>query len=242
MAGDPLTALAGRALGFVRDDTVIGLGAGRAATAFVRALAERVRQGLRVRGVPASAETATLASQLGIPLTGLEEAIDITVDGADEVDPRLDLIKGYGGALTRERIVAAASRRQIILVGADKLVPVLGSRGRLPVEVLPFALPLCRRRLDLLGLAPTLRTRGGGQDHGATAGASPFVTDNGNVILDCAVRPIADARALDRAIRAIPGVLDTGLFLGTASLALVAEGTAVREMIATLPEGGFTRE
>ena len=216
---EPLGALARRALGFVKDDTAVGLGAGRAATAFVRALAARVRDGLRVRGVPVSEATAALAGELGIPLVGLEVEIDVTVDGADEVDPDLNLIKGYGGALVRERIVAAASRRQIILVERDKLVPRLGSRGRLPVEVVSFALPLSRRRLAALGLAPTLRM----------AGESQFVTDNGNVILDCVVGPIVDPPALERALRAVPGVVDTGLFLGTADTVLVADGTSVSE-------------
>ncbi|OLB00404.1 MAG: ribose 5-phosphate isomerase A [Candidatus Rokubacteria bacterium 13_2_20CM_70_12] len=216
---EPLGALARRALGFVKDDTVVGLGAGRAATAFVRVLAARVRDGFRVRGVPVSEATAELAEELGIPLVGLEAEIDVTVDGADEVDPDLNLIKGYGGALLRERVVAAASRRQVILVERDKLVPRLGSRGRLPVEVVPFALPLCRRRLAALGLAPALRT----------AGERPFVTDNGNVILDCVVGSIADPPGLERALRAVPGVVDTGLFLGTADTVLVADGTSVSE-------------
>ena len=218
-AAEPLNALARRALGFVKDDTAVGLGAGRAATAFVRVLAARVRAGLRVRGVPVSEATAGLAAELGIPLVGLEAEIDVTVDGADEVDPDLDLIKGYGGALVRERIVAAASRRQIILVERDKLVPQLGSRGRLPVEVIPFALPLCLHRLAALGLRPTLRM----------VGERPFVTDNGNVLVDCAVEPIGDPPGLERALRAIPGVVDTGLFLGTADTVLVADGTSVNE-------------
>ena len=216
---EPLGALARRALGFVKDDTVVGLGAGRAATAFVRVLAARVRDGFRVRGVPVSEATAELAEELGIPLVGLEAEIDVTVDGADEVDPDLNLIKGYGGALLRERVVAAASRRQVILVERDKLVPRLGSRRRLPVEVVPFALPLCRRRLAALGLGPALRT----------AGERPFVTDNGNVILDCVVGSIADPPGLERALRAVPGVVDTGLFLGTADTVLVADGTSVSE-------------
>jgi len=216
---EPLGALARRALGFVKDDTVVGLGAGRAATAFVRVLAARVRDGFRVRGVPVSEATAELAEELGIPLVGLEAEIDVTVDGADEVDPDLNLIKGYGGALLRERVVAAASRRQVILVERDKLVPRLGSRGRLPVEVVPFALPLCRRRLAALGLGPALRT----------AGERPFVTDNENVILDCVVGSIADPPGLERALRAVPGVVDTGLFLGTADTVLVADGTSVSE-------------
>ena len=216
---EPLDALARRALGFVKDDTVVGLGAGRAATAFVRVLAARVRDGFRVRGVPVSEATAQLAEELGIPLVGLEAEIDVTVDGADEVDPDLNLIKGYGGALLRERVVAAASRRQVILVERDKLVPRLGSRRRLPVEVVPFALPLCRRRLAALGLGPALRT----------AGERPFVTDNGNVILDCVVGSIADPPGLEGALRAVPGVVDTGLFLGTADTVLVADGTSVSE-------------
>jgi ribose 5-phosphate isomerase A len=217
---EPLGALACRALGWVKGDTAVGLGAGRAATAFVRALAARVRDGLRVRGVAVSEATAELAEELGIPLVGLEAEIDVTVDGADEVDPDLDLIKGYGGALVRERIVAAASRRQVILVERDKVVPRLGSRGRLPVEVVPFALPLCRRRLTALGLAPTLRM----------AGEHAFVTDNGNVILDLVVDPIADPAGLERALRAEPGIVDTGLFLGTADTVLVADGNSVSEL------------
>src|SRR2546426_10353195 len=126
---EPLGALARRALGCVKADRAVGLGAGRAATAFVRALAARVRDGLRVRGVPVSEATAELARELGIPLVGLEADIDVTVDGADEVDLDLNLIKGYGGALVRERIVAAASRRPIILVARDKLVPRLARPG-----------------------------------------------------------------------------------------------------------------
>jgi len=217
---DPLEALAERALGLVRDGTVVGLGTGRAATAFLHALAARVRDGLRVKGVPTSEETARLARELGVPLVGLEADLDLTVDGADEVDPELNLIKGYGGALVRERIVAAASARLLILVTRDKLVEVLGSHGRLPVEVLPFALPLCRRRLEALGLKPVLRTE---EDR-------PFVTDNWNVIVDCATGPIEDHHALERTIRTIPGVVDTGLFLGIADTVLVADGVTVREL------------
>ena len=215
-----LELVAARALELVRGSTVLGLGSGRAATAFIHALADEVKRGRSVRGVPTSEATARLAHELGIPLAepGPIE-IDVTVDGADEVDPKPDLIKGWGGALARERIVAAASRRQIILVGADKLVPVLGTRGRLPVEVLTFALPWCAARLDRLGCRPRERVMDNGQ---------PFVTDNGNRILDCAVGPISDPPALDRSIRSIPGVVDVGLFLGTAQVVLVGEGATVR--------------
>jgi len=218
---DPLAALATRALDFVGDGVVVGLGSGRAASAFVRALAARVRDGLRVRGVPTSEETARLARELGIGLVGLEAELDLTIDGADEVDRQLNLIKGYGGAFVRERIVAAASRQQVILVTSDKLVETLGTRGRLPVEVMPFALPLCRRRLEDLGLKPALRTHE----------ERPFVTDNFNVIIDCAVGPIGDPAALQRVILAIPGVIDTGLFLATADTVLVSDGETVRELV-----------
>ena len=197
----------------------VGLGSGRAAEAFVRALAAEVGQALRVRGVATSRATAALAASLGLPIAELDESLlDLTVDGADEVDPRLDLIKGYGGALVRERIVAAASRRQVILVTREKLVPRLGTRGRLPVEIVPFARPLCQRRLTALGCRPSLRE---------TAGA-PFVTDNGNWILDCGISAQEDAAALDREIRRIAGVVDTGFFLGTAERVLVAEDGAIR--------------
>jgi ribose 5-phosphate isomerase A len=216
-----LEILAARALELTREATVIGLGSGRAAWAFVRALGRSVKGGRTVRAVPASEETARLAAEAGIPLTDLEEAIiDVTVDGADEVDPELNLIKGYGGALVRERIVAAASRRQLILVGVDKLVPVLGTRGRLPVEVIPFALPFVRRRLREIGCEPELRT----------VEREPVVSDNGNLIVDCAVGTIADARGLERRLRAIPGAIDSGLFLGTADTVLVGDGDEVREL------------
>ncbi len=217
----PLEQLASRALRHVRDGALVGLGSGRAASAFIRALGARVGQGLRVRGVPTSEATARLAREVGVPLGALDDGIlDLTVDGADEVDPRLDLIKGYGGALVRERIVAAASRRLLVVVGREKLVPVLGSRGRLPAEVIPFACPLAMRELADLGARPALRVIEG----------KPFVTDNGNWIIDCAVRPIEAPAAFARDLRAVPGVVDVGLFLSVADLVLVAEDTGVREM------------
>jgi ribose 5-phosphate isomerase A len=205
-----------RALELVASGSRIGLGSGRAARAFVKALGERVRQrGLRVHGVPTSEETASLARQQGIPLLTLAEAetLELTVDGADEVAPNLDLIKGYGRAFVREKIVAASSRRLIILVGEEKLVPRLGARGRLPVEIMPFALPLCQRRLGELGCRPVPYR----QENGL------FVTDNGNHILDCQIDLVPDAQRLEMDIRAIPGVVGTGLFLGMADTVLVGD-------------------
>jgi ribose 5-phosphate isomerase A len=205
-----------RALELVPNDSRIGLGSGRAARAFVKALGERVRRaGLRIQGVPTSEETASLARQEGISLLTLAEAgtLELTVDGADEVDPSLDLIKGYGRAFVREKIVAASSRRLIIVVGDEKLVPQLGTRGRLPVEVMPFALPLCERRLSELGCRPVPYLDGG----------ELFVTDNGNHILDCQIAPIQDAVRMETEIRAIPGVVGTGLFLDIADTVLVGD-------------------
>ncbi|MDD5558116.1 ribose-5-phosphate isomerase RpiA [Candidatus Methylomirabilis sp.] len=207
------------ALEFIKDGDVVGLGTGRAATAFVRALGDAVKTGLRVTAVSTSQVTAALAAQLGIPLATLDEvsSIDVTFDGADEVDPRLDLIKGYGGALIREKIVAASSRRLVILVGAEKLVPVLGSRGILPVEVVPFGLPLCRRRLAELGCRPAIREQNG----------QPFVTDNGNHILDCSISPLPDPASFEQTILGIPGVVGTGLFIGMADTVLVQDSDTV---------------
>jgi ribose 5-phosphate isomerase A len=204
-----------RALEFVHDGATVGLGSGHTSAAFLKLLGAQVRAGFRVRGVPTSTATADLATQLGIPLVSLEDALplDLTVDGADEVDGQLNLIKGYGRALVREKIVAAASRRLVIIVGPGKAVKVLGERGRLPVEVVPFALPLCRRRLSELGCRPSPYV----QDERL------FVTDNGNHILDCAVGPIAEPANLEENIRAIPGVVGTGLFVGMTDTVLIGD-------------------
>jgi ribose 5-phosphate isomerase A len=219
---DPLRAVALRALQYVPARSVVGLGTGHAATAFIHALAEKARQGFAVRGVPTSKASEELARQLAIPLVGLDEveAIDVDVDGADEVDAKCNLIKGYGGALVREKIVAAASRRLIILVGQEKLVPQLGSHGILPVEVIPFAMPLCTRRLAAIGCRAQPRFHAG----------RPFLTDNGNQILDCRVQPIDRPEELDRAIRDIPGVVGTGLFVDFPTTVLVQKGDVVELM------------
>ena len=205
-----------RALELVPNDAVIGLGSGRAAWAFVGLLGQRVRSGqLNVRGVTASEETTSVAHEHGVPLVTLQDASELalTVDGADEVDPELNLIKGYGRALVRERIVAVSSRRLVILVGEEKLVPRLGTRGRLPVEVVPFAVPLCKRRLERLDMTPVLWLQNG----------RPGKTDNGNHVFDCEIEPVQDAARLDAEIRAIPGVVGTGLFLGMADVVLLGD-------------------
>jgi ribose 5-phosphate isomerase A len=216
---DPrVRAAAAKALELVVDGARIGLGSGRAASIFIAGLGARVREGLRVSGVPTSRAAAAQARHAGIPLIELGGVpLDITVDGADEVAPNIDLVKGWGGALVRERIVAAASRSQVILATEEKLVHGIGERGRVPLEVIPLAEPLVTREVRALGLVPALRMQRDGK--------GPFLSENGNLVVDCAPpAPMRDgraARALERALLAIVGVVDTGLFLGTADRVFV---------------------
>lgn len=193
---------------------VIGLGTGRAAAGFVRELGERVRNGLRVRGIPTSRATESLARSLGIPLIGFDEVavVDLAVDGADEVDPDLNLIKGHGGALVRERVVAAAASRFVVLVGPEKLSHRLGARRSVPVEAIPFAAAQVRRALERMGAGAAIRIESEGD---------PFVTDNQNLLVNASFGEISDPAALHRKIRDIPGVLDSGLFAGMADEVLV---------------------
>lgn len=229
MPPDP-TGAAAAALEWVEDGMRLGLGTGRAASAFVEALGARVAEGLKVTGVPTSEATGRLAGGLGIPLARLEEVerLDLTFDGADEVDPRLDVIKGYGAAMVREKIVAASSDRLVILVGPEKLVDALGGRGRLPIEVLPFGEALVARELRHLGLEAERRR----DDAGETV-----VTDNGNWILDARLVPPVDPRALEAAIVALPGVLGTGFFLGMADAVVVDHGERVEVRRAETKDG-----
>ncbi|OGS51276.1 MAG: ribose 5-phosphate isomerase A [Euryarchaeota archaeon RBG_16_68_12] len=180
------------------------------------------QDGFDVKGVPTSIATANLAKEHGIALTSLEECptVDLTIDGADEVDPRLDLIKGMGGALFREKLVAAASRRVAITVDASKLVKRLGARSPVPVEVHPFGWKVTKARLEALGAAATLRSSGG----------ATIRTDNDNYILDCRFKGIKDAARLEREINDVPGVIENGLFVGVASLVFVAGGKGVRTL------------
>lgn len=215
------SAIARRVLEMIPADSVIGLGTGRAATAFIHALGERVRAGLNVRGIPTSDASASLAKQLGIPVVTFDdvEAIDVCVDGADEVDPAGDLIKGYGGALLREKVVAGFARKFVVLAGAEKVVKALGERGKLPVEVVPFALTPARRQIAALGFDPVPRMRDG----------ALYVTDNGNYILDCQTGPLTDAAATDVALHAVPGVAGTGLFIKRAHVILIQDGDRIVE-------------
>lgn len=216
-----LRPIALRAVQLVPEGAVVGLGSGRAAAVFIRLLGEHVRAGRCVRGVPTSQASADLARQSGIPLIDLADvdSIDVDVDGADEVDPAGNLIKGLGGALLREKIVADASRRVVILVGREKLVPALGARGLLPVEVAPFGRAHVERRLTAMGLDPRIRLRDG----------QPVISDNGNPILDCRIGPIENPAQLERSLVEIPGVLETGLFLGVADTILIQDGDQIEE-------------
>jgi ribose 5-phosphate isomerase A len=223
MANDQEKQAAARAsLQFVKDGQVVGLGTGSTATYFIKLLGEEVSKGLRIRGIPTSDRSRELATSLGIPLTTLDECQDIavTIDGADEVDPRLCLIKGGGGALLREKIVASATRQMVVVADASKRVERLG-KFPLPVEVIKFAQALVAKRISALGAQVTLRSISDGK---------PFVTDENNHILDCRFGEISDPDGLARELSAMPGVVEHGLFIGMASVALFACGTEIVEL------------
>jgi ribose 5-phosphate isomerase A len=209
-------AAAERALDFVENGMVLGLGTGSTAAFFVAQLAARVAAGLTIVAIPTSERTAAQARQLGIPLTSFAEQrrIDLAIDGADEVQrTTLDLIKGRGGALLREKIVAAASSRFIVIVDRDKLVDRLGEGGPLPVEVAQFGWQVTAGALERLGAQPELRR---------ADSAQPFVTDGGNFILDCRFGPLDDPPETERRINSIVGVVENGLFVGRSSAVIVA--------------------
>ena len=225
-----LKDLAGRAaLAHVEDGMRLGIGTGSTAEAFIRALGERVAGGLRVTGVATSERTATLCESLAIPIVTLEEmpALDLTIDGADELDSALRLVKGGGGALLREKIVAAASGRMIVIADASKQVKDLGAFP-LPIEINGFGMMATflaiRKEAALLGLDGeiTLRHRG----------EAPFITDSGHLILDASFGRIPDPEALSSALHAIPGVVEHGLFLGLATLAILAGESGVTTLTA----------
>jgi ribose 5-phosphate isomerase A len=223
MANEEEKEAVGRAAAkLVRDGDIVGLGTGSTAYFAVVALGERVKDGLKIIGIPTSVRTADLARAVGIPLTTLDEhpEIDITIDGADEVDPKLNLIKGGGGALTREKVIATASKNMVVVADSGKVVAVLG-KFPLPVEVITFARTVVERKVVALGGSPKLRVK---------ADDSPFVTDNGNQILDCSFGKIADPPALARELSGTPGVVEHGLFIGLAKLAIVGRGNSVEEV------------
>jgi len=232
MANDPRTsdlekAAAARAsLRFVHGN-IVGLGTGSTAAHAVRFLGERVRAGLQIRGIPTSVHTRDLATSVGIPLTTFDEIqpiglqpIDVTIDGADEFDAHLRLIKGGGGALLREKIIASASKQVVIIADSSKQVAVLG-KFPLPVEVIAFAQSLVAARITALGATVKLR-----QD----AKGNPFVSDEGHHILDCSFGQIPDPPSLARTLSDMPGIVEHGLFIDLATVVLVAKGETVAEL------------
>jgi ribose 5-phosphate isomerase A len=227
MANDPKTldlekAAAARAsLRFVRDGMTLGLGTGSTAAHVVRFLGEQVEAGLKIRGIPTSVHTGELATSLGIPLTTLDETqeIDVDIDGADEFDPQLHLIKGGGGALLREKIIASASRQVVIIADSSKQVAVLG-KFPLPVEVIPFAQTLVAKKIAALGAVVKPRK---------DAKGNIFITDEGHHILDCSFGQIPDPPALARKLSDMPGIVEHGLFIDLATVVLCAKGENVAE-------------
>lgn len=237
IAGDEMARLrrlaAERAVEQVRPGMVVGLGAGRTALEALHRIAALLRDGgLRdIAGVPCSSVVEAEARRLGIPLATLNEhpVVDLTIDGADEVDPALNLIKGGGGALLREKIVAQASRRELIVVDEGKLAPALGTRWAVPVEVVPFGLRAQQVYLESLGARVTLRR---------DADGAPFVTDQGNHILDGAFGPIPRPAELATRLDGRAGIVEHGLFVGLASEVIVAGRDGIRHL---RPEAGRAR-
>jgi ribose 5-phosphate isomerase A len=223
MANDQEKEAAARAsLRFVKDGHVVGLGTGSTAAYFIKLLGEEVKKGLRVRGIPTSIRSRELALSLGIPLITLDDCqeIDVTVDGADEVDPQLRLIKGGGGALLREKIVASATRQMVVVADASKQVQRLG-KFPLPVEVIRFAQALVAKRIVAMGAEV--------QQRRDTAG-NAYLTDENNYILDCRFGEIRDPDRLARELSEMPGAVEHGLFIGMASVALLARGSDIVEL------------
>jgi len=213
---------AARSMEFIRDGQVVGLGTGSTAAFFIELLGARVMQGLRVRGIPTSERSREMAAAQGIPLTSFDDVqtLDVTVDGTDEFDPQLRLIKGGGGALLREKIVASASKKVVIVADSSKRVSVLG-KFPLPVEVVPFAQALVAEKIAGLGAKVVRRIDASGRI---------YATDSGNQILDCHFGQIADVEGLARKLSDMPGIVEHGLFIGLASVVLLAEGGKVVEM------------
>ncbi len=208
------------AVEYIQDGQILGLGTGSTVHHFLTALGQRVQDGLRVRGVPTSQATATYATQLGIPLLDSNEPwdIDVAIDGADQVDPKLNLIKGGGGALLREKIVARAARKFIVIVDEAKQRPYLGLPFPLPVEILSFGWRTTQRHLEKMGWLAPRREQAG----------QPFVTDNGHYIVDVHIPDIVDPAALEITLLQLPGVVECGLFVQMASLVITASNEGIR--------------
>lgn len=215
---DPKRIAGRRAADYVQDGMTLGLGTGSTVFYTLERIGERIREeGLKLRGVPTSVDTEGKAADFGIPLVALDavESLDLTIDGADEIDPSFHMTKGGGGALLREKVVASITKREVIVVGRNKVVERLGTTFDLPVEVVPFARAVVERGIRALGAQPKLRR---------TAAGGEYRTDNGNQILDCHFpEGIADPARTEAELDAIPGVVESGLFVGLAHVLIVGE-------------------
>jgi ribose 5-phosphate isomerase A len=218
---DRKKAAAEAAIELVKDGMVVGLGTGSTANHAIEGLGRRVASGLRIRGVATSRASEELARKVGVPIITLDQVseVDLTIDGADEVDPRFNLIKGMGGALLREKIVAFASKQEVIIIDDSKLVEVLGTKTPLPVEVVPFGHLRTKDALESLGCKASLK-----------GGSSPFVTDNANLIYECRFAKMEEPEILEAEIDMIPGVVESGLFIDLATKVVVAsvKGVEIR--------------
>jgi ribose 5-phosphate isomerase A len=214
------------AVAHVKDGMIVGLGSGTTAAFAILALGERKKhENLQVLGVPSSYQAFQLAVQAGIPVTTLEEhsVVDVNIDGADQIDPQLNLIKGMGAALTREKIVAASSRKNIIIADKKKNVKILGEGNHpVPLEVVPFAIPLVQHRVQALHGSPMLRETKGK--------LGPVISDNGNVIMDATFGDIKDAKLLEQQLKMIPGVVETGLFIGLAHIVYLGTASGAQKL------------
>jgi ribose 5-phosphate isomerase A len=210
----------------VQDNSIVGLGSGSTAAYVIQQIGEKIRlEGLRILGVPTSHQAMMLAVHCGVPLTTLNEhpQLDLAIDGADQIDRDLNLIKGGGGALTREKIVASAAKRFVIVADDTKLVERLGTSHTVPIEVLPFALPTVMVKLRELKGKPVLR-EGGGK-------VGPLVTDNGNFVVDVDFGPVDDVKELDLQLKLISGVIETGLFVGMADVVYLGKSDGVEKLV-----------
>jgi ribose 5-phosphate isomerase A len=228
---NPKQVAAEKAVEFVEDGMIVGLGTGSTAFWATQKIAQRISEGLTIQAVASSASTEALAGQLGIPLVPFStiDHIDITIDGADEVDNQLNLIKGGGGALLREKILAANSGRFYVVVDESKRVPRLG-RFPLPVEIVPFASNLTLRRLQEMNCEPVVRMVKG----------SEFITDNGNLIADCSFKEILNPVELQQRINLIPGVVENGLFVGMATAVVVGDEDGAIQILEPQNRGGHS--
>ncbi len=209
----------------IRDGNTVGLGSGSTAAVAIEQIGERVRQDkLYIQGVPTSYQALHLAVSCGIPVTTLDEhpQLDLAIDGADQVDSQLNLIKGMGGALAREKIVASAAKRFIVVADETKLVEKLGTHQAVPVEILPFALSSVIMKMRTMGGKPIVRE--------GTGKVGPLVTDNGNFIIDVNFGPIEAPKKLHSQLKLVPGVVETGLFVGVADVVYIGTRKAVRKL------------